>query len=144
VRRLSVGVWQVLSVDVYVAGACEAASAKLHYEHFLSKLQLHQSVWLVPGLFGSNSTARDATTPNATAMLENDESLVEKLSAYWAWAEEEPRITGFIPWHWGNLGLGYVANPANPPKFQLGADSFPKTLAWIAGKVAMLAPLPEL
>ena len=129
-------------MDVYVAGACEAAAAKLHYEHFLPKLQPHQSVWVVPGLFGPNATALNATAPNATAMAENDESLVAKLSAYWAWADGEPRITGIIPWHWANLGLGFVEDPANPPKFQLGGDSFPEALAWIASKVAMLAPLP--
>ena len=129
-------------MDVYVAGACEAASAKLHYEAFLSKLQPHQSVWVVPGLFGPNATAPGAGAPNATAMAENDASLVEKLAAYWAWADAEPRITGIIPWHWANLGLGFVANPANPPKFQLGGDSFPKALAWIAEKVGQLAPLP--
>ena len=33
-------------------------------------------------------------------MEENDESLVEKLSAYCAWADAEPKITGVIPWHW--------------------------------------------
>ena len=125
-------------MDVYVDGACEAASAKLHYNKFLAKLQPHQSVWLVPGLFGPNATAPNATAPNASAMAENDASLVAKLSAYWAWADAEPRITGFIPWHWANLGLAFVANPANPPKFQLGGDSFPETLAWIASKVASL------
>ena len=121
-------------------GACEAASAKLHYEKFVSKLKPHQSIWLVPGLFGPNATASNATAPNATVMAANDRSLVDKLSAYWMWADTEPRITGLIPWHWANLGAGYVANPANPPKFQLGADSFPETLAWIADKVATLAP----
>jgi hypothetical protein len=83
----------IISVDVYAAGAGEADAAKQDYEKFLPLLKPHQSVWLVPGLFG-------AAGPNATAMAENDESLVAKLSAYWAWADAEPKITGVIPWHW--------------------------------------------
>ena len=129
-------------MDVYVAGACEAASAKLHYEAFLSKLQPHQSVWIVPGLFGPNATAPGASAPNATAMAENDASLVEKLSAYFAWADTEPRITGVMPWHWYDLGAPPNRPYGGPPQLRLGADSFPKTLAWIADKVGQLAPLP--
>ena len=51
----------------------------------------HQSVWLIPGLFGAAGPAWP--TPNVTAMAANDESLVEKLSAYWAWADTEPNFT---------------------------------------------------
>ena len=34
-----------------------------------------------------------------------------------------------------DLGAGF-----QPAKFQLGGDSYPKTLAWIAAKVARLSP----
>ena len=71
-------------------------------------------------------------------MVENDESLVEKLSAYFAWADTEPRITGIMPWHWYDLGAAPNPPYNGPPRFRLGADSFPKTLAWIADKVAHL------
>jgi hypothetical protein len=104
-------------------------------EEIFALLKPHQSVWLIPGLFGA--VGPTWPTPNVTAMAANDESLVEKLSAYFAWADTEPRITGVMPWHWYDLGAPYNG----PPRFRLGADSFPKTLAWIAAKVAQLQPL---
>ena len=125
----------VISVDAYAGGAGEVVMAKQFYARFLPLLKPHQSVWVVPGLFGPNATISGASRPNATAMAEHDESLVAKLSAYWAWADAEPRITGVIPWHWHNLGAGF-----KPPGLQLGGDSFPKTLAWISVKVGLLAP----
>jgi hypothetical protein len=95
----------VISLDAYGVGASEVPMAKQFYDRFWTKLKPHQSVWLVPGLFGSNATGPDPTDSHlrscwATLMEENDESLVEKLSAYWAWADAEPKITGVIPWHW--------------------------------------------
>eukprot|EP01052_Picozoa_sp_SAG31_P043293 SAG31_NODE_7165_length_1769_cov_1.417365_3_plen_200_part_00 len=89
-----------ISVDVYGSGACEVVAAKLMYQRFMPMLKPHQSIWVVPGLFGPNATAFGAAGPNATVMAQTDASLVEKLSAYWAWADAEPRITGVIPWHW--------------------------------------------
>ena len=95
----------VISLDAYGVGAAEAAMAKQFYERFLPRLKPHQSVWLVPGLFGFNGTGPNPADSHlrkcwATVMAEADESLVEKLSAYWAWADADPRITGVIPWHW--------------------------------------------
>lgn len=132
----------IISVDMYGSGACEAAMTQVIYERIFALLKPHQSVWLIPGLFGAAGAAWP--TPNVTAMAENDESLVEKLSAYFAWADTEPRITGVMPWHWYDLGAARPCLPwcgpgyNGPPQFQLGADSFPKTLAWIADKVAHL------
>ena len=82
-----------------------AVAAKQFYERFISKLKPHQSVWLVPGLFGFNATGPNPTDSHlrkcwGTVMAEADEVLVEKMSAYWAWADADPRITGVIPWHW--------------------------------------------
>ena len=117
---------------MYGSGACEAAMTQVIYERIFALLKPHQSVWLIPGLFGA------ARADNVTAMVEKDESLVEKLSAYFAWADTEPRITGVMPWHWYDLG-GAPNRPYNgPPRLRLGADSFSKTLAWIADKVAHL------
>ena len=126
----------IISVDMYGSGACEAASAQVIYERIFALLKPHQSVWLIPGLFGAAGAAWP--TPNVTAMAEHDESLVEKLSAYFAWADTEPRITGVMPWHWYDLGAPPNRPYGGPPRLRLGADSFPKTLAWIADKVAHL------
>ena len=51
----------ILSLDAYSVGATEAAMAKQFYGRFLSKLKPHQSVWLVPGLFGYNATGPNPT-----------------------------------------------------------------------------------
>eukprot|EP01043_Picozoa_sp_COSAG02_P009379 COSAG02_NODE_317_length_24808_cov_120.564329_6_plen_81_part_00 len=37
-----------------------------------------------------------------------------------------------------DLGAGF-----QPAKYQLGGNSYPKTLAWIAAKVALLAPTAD-
>jgi hypothetical protein len=90
------------------------------------------SIWLVPGLFGPNGTHN-----NATATAENDDALLEKLTAYWAWADIEPKITGLIPWHWTDLDIRF-----RPASERWGiSDVYPKTLAWIAAKVAKLPPV---
>ena len=46
-------------------------------------------------------------------------------------------LCAVVPDHRANLGAGFT-----PAKFQLGGDSFPKTLDWIATKVARL-PTPQ-
>ena len=120
-------------------GGTEVAWAKDFYnKYFLPLLKPHQSVWLVPGLFGSNATngggfGPTGTIDNATAMEATDDELVLKLSDYWAWAETEPRITGIIPFHWGNLPVTYAV-----PGLRWGGEVYPKTLAWIEAKVAAL------
>ena len=73
--------------------ACHCVTDKI-----FALMKPHQSVWLIPGIFGAAGPTWPI--PNTTAMAANDESLVEKLSAYWAWADAEPRITGVMPWHW--------------------------------------------
>ena len=111
------------------SGATEAAWAKAYYEkYFLPLLKPHQSVWMLPGLYGPNGTHA-----NSTAMAVTDSDLVAKLSAFWAWAGTEPRITGAIPWHWGDLHPKF-----RPASQRWGGDSYPKALAWISAKVAQL------
>ena len=68
-------------------------------------------------------------------MEATDELLVGKLEAYLAWAAEEPRITGCIPWHWNDLG-GFF----KPATMTYGAVDFPKTLALLARMRAALGP----
>jgi hypothetical protein len=116
-------------------GTTEAAWARKYYEkYFLPLLKPHQSVWMLPGLFGPNGTHG-----NPAAMAATDTDLVAKLSAYWAWADTEPRVTGCIPWHWGDLDSKF-----RPAPMRWGGDSYPKTLAWISAKVAQLPPPAQM
>lgn len=91
------------------------------------------SIWVVPGLFG-----RNGTLDNATATGRIDSVLVEKLHAYWSWAQEESKITGFIPWHWTDLEPGF-----QPSSDTLGGNEYPQTLRWIAERVRALRSTSE-
>lgn len=120
-------------------GGTEVAWAKAFYtKYFLPFLKPHQSVWLVPGLFGSNASSAGGFGPtgtvvNSSAMMATDDELVEKLSDYWSWADTEPRITGMIPWHWHDYPVSISI-----PTMRWGAEAYPKTLAWIKSKVSRL------
>ena len=80
-------------------GWTEVEWAKSFYnKYFLPLLKPHQTVWLVPGLFGSNSSSGGGFGPeptpivyNATAMQATDDELVLKLTDYWA-------CTSFVPY----------------------------------------------
>ena len=112
-----------ISLDVYSSGAKEGHLAKAYAEKFFFPLlQTHQSVWLIPGMFGTNGTKT-----NATAMAAEDDQLHEKLNAYWEFAKNDTRITGLIPWHWGDLGTRF-----RPARMALGGEDFPKTMSKMA------------
>ena len=85
-----------ISLDVYPGnGRTEPAVSQSYAErYFLPMLLPHQSIWVVPGLFG-----RNATEDNTTAMAATDATLLAKVTGYWEWAAREPRLTGFLPWH---------------------------------------------
>jgi len=75
-------------------GWTEVEWAKAFYnKYFLPLLKPHQTVWLVPGLFGSNSSSGGGFGPeptpivhNATAMQATDDEIVLMLADYWACA----------------------------------------------------------
>eukprot|EP01043_Picozoa_sp_COSAG02_P027762 COSAG02_NODE_1650_length_11487_cov_13.602895_13_plen_396_part_00 len=124
-------------------GSTEVSWAKSFYnKYFLPLLKPHQSVWLVPGLFGSN-VSRDGgfgptmnhTVINTSAMVATDENLAEKLSDYWAWASTEPRITGVLAWHWEDYPVSISI-----PTMRWGGDAYPKTLAFVKARVSELPP----
>ena len=94
---------RMYSADIYFpfpdgnplhGGWTEVEWAKAFYnKYFLPLLKPHQTVWLVPGLFGSNSSSGGGFGPeptpivhNATAMQATDDELVLKLADYWACA----------------------------------------------------------
>jgi hypothetical protein len=121
-----------ISLDVYSNPTSEIAIAKSYYSRFLLPLlQPHQSVWLVPGMFGKNGTQN-----NPHEMATQDTELVSKLNDYFRYAAEEPRVTGLIPWHWEQEAENF-----QPASMRLGASSFPKTLRKWAQIRSTIPPL---
>ena len=69
-----------ISLDAYGVGDREYTRVDgLLNRYIFPLLKPHQKAWVVPGLYGQNGTA-----DNATAMAETDALLIQKLAAYWA------------------------------------------------------------
>ena len=108
-----------ISLDAYSEGAREVAVVReMHQRYFFPVLQPHQKLVLVPGMFGPIAARGDAS-----AMAAADESNVEKLQAYWKYAQEDSRIGGMVEWHWNDLETAF-----QPSTMTLGLQSFPRTL----------------
>ena len=99
------------------------------YEKYYSMLHPHQRLFVVPGLFGWNRT--ECTVETQTR------ALLDKLEAFWAWAEQEPLIVGMFPWHLNDRSRG------NPDKdLGLGAVNFPQVVAELKKLNVMIAAGP--
>lgn len=69
----------------------EADANRYFSEHFIvPKLHAHQKVVLVPGLFGNRT---DSWT---------DGFLTDKMQMYWEWAQSDPRVAGFMGYHYNS------------------------------------------
>ena len=115
----------VISIDGYHAGRNESDSIRAIYEKgIFPKLLPHQRVAVVPFLGGCacGTAIPDALcelqSPSATCTyndsdvkrcscslngedisLEGQEALLlEKLDAYWSWAQADKRVAGIVPW----------------------------------------------
>ena len=116
----------VSQVDTYAGytpgshGADEVAKAKLMYEDILfPKLHSHQKVLLVPGVFA-------CTNFTYFPLALQDQNVADKMKAYFAWAQSEPRIAGFNPWHFNNRSKPQAHGACD---MELGAVALPKTMA---------------
>lgn len=119
----------LISVDVYSGylvgsnGTQEVKSAKKVYEgRLFPKLQPHQRVMVVPGVFACSNLSYYPLAAQSVQM-------VAKLDGYFEWAKAEPRIAGFTPWHF----LNRTSPQAGPPcDMSLGAVAMPKVVAKLA------------
>jgi hypothetical protein len=115
----------VLIFPQYAAGAREAHVAEQYYKRFFFPLlRPHQSVWVVPGVYGPGG--------DATQMAATDNQLAAKLSAYWEFAKREPRVTGMIGWHWSTLYPTFVKT------MRVGGTEYPRTKRMVAAIVDSL------
>eukprot|EP01045_Picozoa_sp_COSAG04_P037721 COSAG04_NODE_9774_length_834_cov_0.419048_1_plen_238_part_01 len=105
---------------------------ELHQRYFVSVLQPHQKLVLVPGMYGPIG-ARG----NDSAMAAADAANVDKLQAYWEYAKD-PRIGGVAAWHWNDLETAF-----QPSSMTLGLQSFPRTLELCAKIVQELRGEPR-
>jgi hypothetical protein len=97
----------------------EVAQAKAFYEeHVFPKLGAHQSALLVPGTFACTNTTY-------FPLEQQDAVIAEKLRLYYEWAQTEPKIRGFNPWHFENR-----SSPQHPPPcdMQFGLVAMPAAL----------------
>jgi hypothetical protein len=117
----------VVSVDIYsgisphwnaTAAAAEALAARSYYEqHIFPLLGPKQKVAAVPGLFADSRGSLAA----------QDQALVAKLRGFEAWAAEDSRLIGLVPWHWDSFGSTFPET-----QYRRGAESFPRLLAELA------------
>ena len=97
----------------------EPALARAYYKRFWYPiLRPHQSVWVVPGMFGPAGQHADPQ-----AMAAQDANLVDKLNGFWDWACDDQRVTGMMPWHFNDLRADFY-----PSYTVLGGRSYPNTM----------------
>ena len=90
----------VISIDMY-AGAGEASASQAFYrEYILPRMADHQRIILVPGLYGDRNVSRTGS------MASQEAAVLHKLETFWAWARDDRRVVGLVPWHWQSASLG--------------------------------------
>jgi hypothetical protein len=119
----------LFAVDSYAGylpgsrGRDEAAQARAVLERQVyPKLRPHQRVLLIPGAFGCANLSRAGVS-----LAVQSENLVEKLEAYWEWAQADERVAGFAPWHFSYRATDQSRE--SPCDMQLGVSNFSDALA---------------
>eukprot|EP00039_Didymoeca_costata_P017189 m.316582 g.316582 ORF g.316582 m.316582 type:complete len:292 (-) comp16504_c0_seq12:223-1098(-) len=115
-----------ISIDFYdeknTNGSAEVAKNKDFYNNVIfPKLQPHQGVLLVPGIFASDPVHCEANGVKCPLGPQADQVVI-KLKEMFSWAQEETRIAGFNPWHYNNRSSPQLPGAYNQ---QLGAISMP-------------------
>ena len=83
------------------AGAGEASASQAFYrEYILPRMADHQRIILVPGLYGDRNVSRTGS------MASQEAAVLHKLETFWAWARDDRRVVGLVPWHWQSASLG--------------------------------------
>lgn len=99
----------------------EIERVQMHYKSSIyPRLAAHQKVMIVPGTFGF-----EEVIANISVMSHNDQDgyLVELLQGMWEYAVSDPRVGGFMPWHFKErIGSAYKLGRG------LGAINFNKTM----------------
>ena len=108
-------------------GSAEVAMARAAYEREIYPLLApHQRVMQLPGLFGWNQSQ--------CPMEQQAAALIEKLSGYWSWAQEDSRVVGLAPWHMNDRSSHMG------PNLGPGAINFPTVMAKLRSINAQIGP----
>ena len=81
----------------------------------------------VMGLFA------DSNTSAAGSLQQQESALVQKLNAYWLWAQNDPKVVGLNVWHWIDIPPALKGrrrargNPAT--EYNVGTESLPLVIA---------------
>jgi hypothetical protein len=109
-------------------GSAEVAMARAAYEREIYPLLApHQRVMQLPGLFGWNQSQ--------CPMEQQAAALIEKLSGYWSWAQEDSRVVGLAPWHMNDRSSHMG------PNLGPGAINFPTVMAKLRSINAQIGPI---
>ena len=101
-----------------------------------------QKLVVVMGLFA------DSNTTAAGTLEDQEHVLVEKLNAYWEWANSESRIVGLNVWHWIDTPPVATQRPrqrarSNPAtEYNVGTESLPRVITRLAEIRAQLDAPP--
>lgn len=132
-----------ISVDIYDNGASEVAEVRTFYtKSVVPKMLPEQKLVVVMGLFA------DSNTTAAGTLEDQEHVLVEKLNAYWEWANSESRIVGLNVWHWIDTPPVATQRPrqrarSNPAtEYNVGTESLPRVITRLAEIRAQLDAPP--
>jgi hypothetical protein len=111
------------------SGAAEVAAVKGAYSTLLPLMAQSTKAMIVAGTFGcSNQSIIGQVHPVlANGTDSQTKSVLAKLDGLFEYANSEPRIGGFMPWHYANR-TGNMA-PSCPCDMRLGAESMPAVVA---------------
>jgi len=129
----------IISLDDYYlwANNIDTPSAQVAGHRYLYETSIypmlhpHQSVFIVPGSFGTRDPRKPGTKGyphgNRTYCYDGtfsgcDHYMSAEASGYASWAEEDPRVAGIAPWHWDTRPIGVVT-----PYKEVGVVDMPLT-----------------
>lgn len=131
-----------ISVDIYDVGSTEVSRVQAFYHQYVTpKLRPEQSMVAVMGLFA------DSNTSAAGSLQQQESALVQKLNAYWLWAQNDPKVVGLNVWHWIDIPPALKGrrrargNPAT--EYNVGTESLPLVIARLEEiRAELQAPMP--
>jgi len=74
----------------------------------------------------------NAGNTSGHSLAEQQTAMAEKLRGYVAWANQEPRLIGVLPWHLEDFACAAGAGAEGAQEYCLGATHFPAAMQVVA------------
>ena len=74
----------------------------------------------------------NAGNASGHSLAEQQTAMAEKLRGYVAWANQEPRLIGVLPWHLEDFACAAGAGAEGAQEYCLGATHFPAAMQVVA------------